>query len=164
MSSHSSERLTVDFQERTQLVVFLIGMRVHAWWKPWRWLPVAWAMGSMLRELSSTPGSGLLGVMGRGPGVLVQYWESTEALLAYAADRQGQHYPAWAAFNRELARSGVVGIWHETFVVDTADIECVYHHMPAVGLGSFLPRVQATGARRTAAQRLAASELQHKPA
>ena len=32
------------------ITVFLIGMRVNRWWKPWAWLPVIAAMGRMLRE------------------------------------------------------------------------------------------------------------------
>ena len=36
-------------------VVFLIGMRVNRWWKPWSWLRVALAMPRMIRELQAQP-------------------------------------------------------------------------------------------------------------
>lgn len=151
-----SERLTVDLTRGPdEIVVFLIGMRINTWWKPWQWLPVVRAMGRMLSELSHDPRSGLLAVKGSGPGVIVQYWDSFESLSHYASDQQGAHYPAWADFNRRLRLAGDVGIWHETFIVPSSHIECVYHHMPPTGLGSFLPRVPATGPRRTAAHRLA---------
>lgn len=146
------ERMTVLPQG--PIVVFLIGMRVNAWYKPWTWLPVALAMGRMMRELTSAPESGLLTTRGGGPGVMVQYWRSFEDLARYASDRQGQHYPAWAHFNRTVAKSGDVGIWHETFLVEPEQIECVYHHMPPTGLGLIWPLVPAQGHKQTAKGRL----------
>jgi trans-aconitate methyltransferase len=112
-------------------------------------------MNRMLEELARKPDSGLLATRGGGPGVMVQYWSSFEALASYASDRSGQHYPAWAAFNRTLAKAGDVGIWHETFLVPTSNIEAVYNHMPPTGLASYLPRVPATGHKKSARQRLA---------
>ena len=44
-----------------EFVVFLIGMRVNRWWKPWRWLKVALAMPRMLKELEAHPELGYLG-------------------------------------------------------------------------------------------------------
>ena len=68
------ERITVDLSEKQDdVVLFLIGMRINSWWKPWRWVPVAMAMRRMLRELSQNPESGLLATRGGGPGVMVQY-------------------------------------------------------------------------------------------
>ncbi|KUJ64737.1 hypothetical protein ACZ90_58825 [Streptomyces albus subsp. albus] len=111
---------------------------VRSWW------PVFTAMPRMLKELSQDEGSGLLGyqlLMGL-PRVIyvVQYWESPEKLLAYATDRDGQHRPAWAAFNRRV-REGKdkVGFWHETYAVPAGRYESIYLNMPAFGLG------QATG-------------------
>jgi hypothetical protein len=153
------ERITVDLSEKQDdVVLFLIGMRINSWWKLWRWIPVAMAMRRMLRELSQNPESGLLATRGGGPGVMVQYWSSFEALANYASDRSGQHYPAWAAFNRALAKSGDVGIWHETFLVPASNIEAVYNHTPPTGLASYLPRVPATGHKKTARQRMKQQE------
>ena len=44
-----------------EFVVFLIGMRVNRWWKPWQWLRTAMAMPRMLRELTRPPGARLSG-------------------------------------------------------------------------------------------------------
>src|ERR1044071_5132274 len=100
-------------QMEGDFVVFLIGMRINRWWKVHRWLPVALAMPRMLRELRARPGSGFLGAT-LLPGMSVQYWEAFEALLAYAADRSGKHFPAWAEFYKRIGTNGDVGIWHET--------------------------------------------------
>jgi hypothetical protein len=141
--------------QRTQgLVVFLIGMRINQWWKIHQWLPVMLAMPRMLRELQQRPASGLLGVR-FSSGFLVQYWESKEKLLAYAHDRSGVHFPAWARFNQRVKGSSV-GIWHETFVVSDGQFECIYVNMPEVGLGRFGGLVPARGKLSRAAGRLGA--------
>jgi hypothetical protein len=75
-------------------------------------------------------------------------------LMAYARDAGSAHHPAWRAFNKALSGSGEVGIWHETYVVPRSNVEAVYHHMPAIGLGSFAERIPASGRRRGARGRL----------
>ena len=113
MKAIQRERMTAVRDDG--IVVFLIGMRVNSWWKIHRWLPVTRAMPRMLKELMQNPSSGLLGatfaLTSDGP-LIVQYWESTDKLLAYAADRTAEHYPAWREFNRKIGTNGDVGIWH----------------------------------------------------
>lgn len=149
-----NERLTARIEG--DFVVFLIGMRVNRPWKIHKWLPVFAAMPRMLRELSEDPGLGLLGYetwFGR-TSVLVQYWRSTEQLMAYAKDRDAQHVPAWKAFNKAVGRSGDVGIWHETYAVPAGSYETVYANMPPFGLGKASDLVPATGNRQSAQERL----------
>src|SRR3954464_14778261 len=85
-------------------VVFIIGMRVNKPWKLHKWVPVALAMPRMLKELEKNPDSGLLGVLSTGL-TLVQYWRSFDALEKYALNSDGEHWPAWVAFNKRMARS-----------------------------------------------------------
>lgn len=118
-----------------EFVVFLIGMKVHRWWKIHRWLPVFLAMPKMLTELYSDPNSGFLGQSG-SMGITVQYWRSYEHLESYARNRDKAHWPAWVKFNKVIADSkGDVGIWHETYRVKPGDWECIYSDMPRFGLG-----------------------------
>ncbi|WP_420124347.1 DUF4188 domain-containing protein [Nakamurella sp.] len=120
------------------LVVFLIGMTINRWSRPRQWWPVLSAMRPMLQELSADPESGLLGyrqLIGGGGPMIVQYWDSTEKLYAYASDPGARHRPAWAAFNRRArAADGTVGIWHETYLVDRA--ESIYVGTPTMGLAA----------------------------
>jgi hypothetical protein len=153
MSDVIRDRMTAVRDEG--VVVFLIGMRINRWWKIHRWLPVALAMPRMMRELVNRPGSGLLGWI-TGWLFMVQYWESTEKLLAYASDRSGQHFPVWAAFNRKIGKNGDVGIWHETYVVPRGALENIYVNMPRFGLGAFSRLEAAHGKRARAAGRLSA--------
>lgn len=155
MSEIRAERLTAEVDG--EFVVFLIGMRVNRIWKLHRWLPVAIAMGRMLRELEADPGAGFLGVepwFGRTT-VMVQYWRSFEALERYATDPARVHRPAWTAFNRAIGSNGDVGIWHETYRVRPGDYECVYNNMPLFGLAKATRAVPATGRRETAPGRMA---------
>ncbi|MFJ8362844.1 DUF4188 domain-containing protein [Streptomyces sp. NPDC093984] len=122
------------------VVVFHIGMRINSFAAVRSWWPVARAMGPMLAELARDKDSGLLGYKSLLGGVrevyLVQYWESKEKLLAYAAAPDKSHRPAWAAFNRRLREGrGKVGFWHETYVVPAGSHESIYMNMPEFGLG-----------------------------
>jgi hypothetical protein len=150
-------RVTADVDG--SVVVFVVGMRVNAYWKLHRWLPVALAMPRMLRELQADPESGLLGSEGMvsPPRTLLslQYWESVDALREYARDPAGEHLPAWVSYNRDTAGSGAVGVFHETYVVDgEGSHESVYVDVPAFGLGRATDVRPADGASATAAGRL----------
>ncbi|MFC3575370.1 DUF4188 domain-containing protein [Streptomyces yaanensis] len=123
-----------------EVVVFHIGMRINSFAAVRSWWPVAKAMGPMLAELARDKDSGLLGYKSLLGGVrevyLVQYWESKEKLLAYAAAPDKNHRPAWAAFNRRLREGkGKVGFWHETYIVPAGSHESIYMNMPEFGLG-----------------------------
>jgi hypothetical protein len=149
----TSGRIEGDF------VVFLIGFRINKPWKLHKWVPVMMAMPPMLRELEANPDLGLLGhhlFVGR-TSLVVQYWRSTEQLLAYAKSRDAAHLPAWRAFNKRVGTSGDVGIWHETYRVRAGDYESIYVNMPAYGLGKSGELVPATGKREDARGRLAAA-------
>ena len=139
-------------------VVFLIGMRINRWWKIHRWLPAARTMPRMLSELEQHPELGYLGGeawFGRTT-ILMSYWRSMDQLLAYAKSRDGEHLPAWRAFNKAIGTSGDLGIWHETYRVHPGDYESMYVNMPAFGLGKVGQLLDAHGARETAAGRLTA--------
>lgn len=155
----NNDRMTTERAEG--IVVFLIGMRVNRWWKVHRWLPIMFAMNRMLRELRARPESGYLGGT-LLPSLSVQYWESSEKLLAYASDRTGEHFPAWAEFYRRIGTNGDVGIWHETYVVPAGAYESMYVNMPPTGLGRYVPLVPARGHLSRARTRLKGD--QHGPA
>jgi hypothetical protein len=142
-----------------EFVVFLIGMRINRWWKVHKWLRVAFAMPRMLRELMAKPELGFLGAE-TWPGrtiLVLQYWRSMDALLAYAKSRDATHLPAWRSFNKLIGTNGDVGIWHETYRVRAGDYENIYVNMPAFGLGKVGELVAASGKREHAKDRLAAS-------
>lgn len=149
------ERLHADRDE--PFVVFLVGMRINRLRGVHRWLPVLLSAPRMVREQESDP-VGLLAsrsmVVSPREFQFVQYWESFEALRAYA--REGpEHRSMWQRFNGDLA-DGAVGIWHETYLVDPDAYETVYRNMPPTGLGATEggELVAAGGARETAAGRL----------
>jgi hypothetical protein len=142
------------------IVLFLIGMRFNNLLAIRKWLPVALAMPRMLAELTKKPDSGLLfyrsGYISGRVVLVQQYWESFDKLAAYAHDRSGQHFPAWAAFNRAIGTDGSVGIWHETYIVEPGKSECMYVNMPRFGLAAAVGHVKAQGRLAAAKDRLAA--------
>jgi len=151
----------VTAERDDEFVVFHVGMRINAFRKVHRWLPVLRVAPRMVRELEADPDSGLLGSRTVvGPGVrnvgFVQYWESFEALREYARDAAGEHFPAWRDYYEDGTREdAAVGIWHETYVV-SGDYETVYNNMPAHGLGACegADLVAASERRQTASGRL----------
>ena len=141
-------------------VVFLIGMRINNIFAIHRWLPVFMAMGRMLPELFKNPQLGFKSYemwMGRTL-ILVQYWESSEKLIAYAKATDAEHLPAWKAFNKAARKTSAVGIYHETYVIDPGKSENIYANMPPFGFGKVGTLVPVVGNRNTAEGRLAASD------
>jgi len=150
------ERVTARVTDK-EFAVFLIGMRINRPWKINKWLPVARAMGRMIRELETAGDLGLRHVESWGgrTSIMVQYWDSFEALETYATSRSAEHLPAWSAFNRAVGSNGDVGIWHETYLIRPGNFECVYNNMPRFGLSRAFDTIPATGAYARAASRIA---------
>lgn len=117
-------------------VVFLIGARINAWWKPWSWLPVARAMGRMQAEIAGHPEIGCLAIENFNGRTTcsIQYWRSYEHLESFARSDQWSHLSAWRDFNRLIRDNGDVGIWHETYRVVAGGHEAIYGNMPVFGL------------------------------
>ena len=137
--------------------VFLIGMRINHLWAVHKWMPVASTMPRMLAMLRKHPAKGLLGVEQwvRWREVMnVQYWRSFDDLEKYARDPGDLHLPVWKAFNASVGSGGSVGIWHETYVVNAGQYECVYGNMPLFGLAAATDHVAAVGNRETARLRM----------
>jgi hypothetical protein len=141
-------------------VVFLIGMRVNKWWQFHKWLPVFMAMPPMLQSLYKYADKGMLHsefAFGPNGPVLIQYWRSFEDLERFAHNADDPHLEPWKKFNQAVGVNGSVGIWHETYIVNPNQFECVYGNMPLFGLGAALEHVRATGMRETARLRLNAN-------
>ena len=150
-------RLTAHLEG--DFVVFLIGMRINKPLKVHKWWPVAAAMPRMLKELYRQPDLGFIHAEAwfSRTIILVQYWRSMEQLLAYAKNKNGQHLPAWQAFNKAIGTDGSVGIWHETYAASPGSHESVYVNMPPFGLGRAASLQEAVGDRQSASGRLNAT-------
>jgi hypothetical protein len=148
------ERLTATLEG--DFVVFMIGMRINNPLKVHKWLPLARAMPRMLKELYQHPELGFIHseMWFSRTIILVQYWRSMEQLLAYAKNKESQHFPAWRAFNQAVGTDGSVGIWHETYAVSPGNYENVYVNMPLFGLAKAGAVQPATGGRQSASGRL----------
>ena len=138
-------------------VVFLIGMRINQLWALHKWMPVASAMPRMLRTLAESPAMGLLGVhtwMRWREVLAVQYWRSFEDLENFARRPSEPHLQAWKDFNQRVGADGSVGIWHETYMVNARQYECLYANMPLFGLAAATSHVAAVGNLETARLRM----------
>jgi hypothetical protein len=149
-----NERMTAKMD--SDFVVFLIGMRINHPLRVRRWFSVISAMRRMLEELYAHPELGFMHhETGMGRTLIqVQYWKSMDQLMDYAKARDGEHLPAWRAFNKTIAKDATVGIWHETYLIKKGQFENIYHNMPAFGLGCVGELVPASGYRETARGRL----------
>ena len=159
MTEIFARRMAARFDD--ERAVFLIGFRINRLWKVHKWLPVFRAMRPMIQELSRHPDSGFLNaeIAWGNPVIMVQYWRSFEDLVRYAKDRDGEHLPAWARFNRSVGSNGDVGIWHETYIVRPGAYEAVYNHMPRFGLAAAADHVAAEGPLANAEGRMANAEV-----
>ncbi|HTW17907.1 MAG TPA: DUF4188 domain-containing protein [Nocardioides sp.] len=144
----------------SEVIVFLIGMRINKPWKVRAWWPVFVAMPKMLSYLAQHSEKGLLGYQQAllPAPMVVQYWRSFDDLARFARDSTDPHLEPWRQFNRRIGASGDVGIWHETYRVQTADIETIYGNMPAHGLAAASAAVPLRRGRDSAAARIGASQ------
>lgn len=148
-------RRTAEVGEET-VTVFLIGMRANRWWKLPRVLRVALAMPRMMAHLERTPSAGMLGAhqwLGR-TSIMLSYWRSPEDLQRFAADREGPHLEPWRRFQKVMAGTGDVGVWHETYQVRSSELEVIYSDMPAFGLAKATTVAPITPGKSTARGRL----------
>lgn len=156
MAAIVNGRMTAD--HKGEITLFIIGMTVNNWFAIGKWLPVFRAMGRMLNELYRDPDSGFLGHelcwRGLGRPVLIQYWRSFDALEGYASADDRAHKPAWAAFNRAARGNRAVGIFHETYGVNSGASETIYSDTVPFGLGKVSGLVAATGSRQAARDRM----------
>ncbi|MDR4934995.1 DUF4188 domain-containing protein [Rossellomorea marisflavi] len=147
-------RYTTENSE--EVVVFIIGMRINKRLAVHKWFPVFKAMPGMIKELYTNKEElGFLSMesyFGLRTTVMIQYWRSTDDLIAYA--RNERHLKAWKAFNQKIGASGVVGIYHETYRLTPGEYETVYGNMPLYGLGKALKHVPITKNKDRASQRL----------
>jgi hypothetical protein len=156
MTKPDSRRIT-NVQPPAGTTLFLIGMRVTHPLRVRAWLSVLIAMPRMLVHLRRHADAGMLSYrLYLGPSLMVvSYWRSPEDLRRFAADGDGPHLPAWRWFNRHLADTGSVGIWHETYVV--GEHETISSGMPPWGLAEAVGAQPIGVGQSTAAGRLARS-------
>ncbi len=137
-------------------VVFVIGMRINKLFAVSKWLPVALAMGGMLKELYENKELGFLSTESFFTGrtiVQIQYWKSFEDLEHYAR-HASLHLKAWKNFNQKASKTETVGIFHETFVVEKGQYESVYANMPLFGLAKAGESLPVSSQRETARARM----------
>ena len=137
-------------------VVFVIGMRINKLFAISKWLPVAQAMGGMLKELYENKELGFLGTESffNGRTILqIQYWKSFEDLEHYAR-HASLHVKAWKNFNLKASKTETVGIFHETYVIEKNQYESVYVNMPRFGLAKAGESIPVNQHRETARARI----------
>ncbi len=151
------DRLTANLEGG--FVVFLIGMRINRPFLVHKWWPVVLAMPRMIKELYRQPELGFLHaeMWFSRTIILLQYWRSTEHLMAYSRSQSMAHLPAWQAFNKAIGTDGSVGIWHETYKITPGSYENIYVNMPPFGLGCAGKLQEAKGDLKSAGNRLRAN-------
>jgi len=138
-------------------VVFIVGICINKPFAIHRWWPAFSPMLPMVRQLEAQPEKGLLGTRFflSWPVIqLVQYWRSYEHLEAFARQPDDPHLPAWKRFNQVVGKTDVVGVFHETYLVEPGRYEAIYVNMPRYGLGKAIGSDAAIGKRMTARRRL----------
>lgn len=164
-STPIAESVTADHDG--DIVVFLIGMRINRWRSVRYWAPVLLAFLPMIGELLKEPSSGCRSAQTFWSGrtiLTVQYWDSVEQLISYAHDPQARHRPAWRAYNRNAGKSTAVGIFHETYSVQSGHYETIYRAMPPSGLAAATDSVAPVSRRGiTARARLTGDRVARHP-
>ena len=118
-------------------VIFIFGMRINKFLYLWLWIPFFIRLFRMVRRLRQYRESGMMNAnlffSGQGLGVM-QYWESFDKLEFFAKDNNDLHIPSNIKYKKSIGKSGKIGIWHETYLVEHDKFETMYFNMPKWGL------------------------------
>lgn len=138
-------------------VIFIVGMRINHLWAVSKWWSAISVMLKLIKQLKINSQSGLLHTENycywRGFAV-IQYWRSFEDLEKFSNDTNQLHTQAWEVFNRCIGDNESVGIWHETYLIDAKNYECIYRNMPKKGLALAGEHCPVSIDKNTAKQRL----------
>jgi hypothetical protein len=143
MSANPASRVTAQPSE--PFVVFLIGMRVNKFSAVRKWWPVASAFPRMIQQLQKEPELGMLGSelfysLVPLTTICLSYWKSFDHLERFARGKGGLHVEAWQRFMKDIGyTNGVVGIYHETYLIEPGKSESIYGNMPPFGLSKAFP-------------------------
>ena len=77
-----------------------------------------------------------------------------ETLEDYARNLNEAHFPDWKRFNQAVGSDGSVGIWHETFLVESKRYARLYSNILRLGLAQAANLVDVIGKRKIARLRL----------
>jgi hypothetical protein len=111
----------------------------------------------VLRDLEAHPQRGFVAGRVYRVGrtlVAVQYWESFDALDAWARDHRLPHRRPWQQYLREALDDGAMGLWHETYLASPGSWEGVYLNMPPWGLAAGVEAVEMQATKGSARERL----------
>jgi hypothetical protein len=137
--------------------VFLFGMRLNRLRGLPRFLWGLRVLRRVLGDLDAHPERGFLAGRVYRAGrtlVAVQYWESFDALDAWARDHRLPHRTPWQQYLREALGDEAVGLWHETYLASPGSWEGVYLNMPPWGLAAGVEAVEMQATRGSARERL----------
>ncbi len=137
--------------------VFLFGMRLNQLRGLARFMWGRRVLRRVLADLEAHPGRGFLAgqvYRARRTLIAVQYWESFDALDAYARDHGLPHRRAWQRYLREALDDPAMGLWHETYLAEPGTWEGVYLNMPPWGLGAGTDLLEMRATKDSARERL----------
>jgi hypothetical protein len=137
--------------------VFLFGMRLNRLRGLPRFLWGLRVLRRVLRDLEAHPQRGYVAGRVYRAGrtlVAVQYWESFDALDAWARDHRLPHRRPWQQYLREALDDGAMGLWHETYLASPGSWEGVYLNMPPWGLAAGVEAVEMQTTKGSARERL----------
>jgi Domain of unknown function (DUF4188) len=137
--------------------VFVFGMRLNRLRGLPRFLWGLRVLRRVLRDLDDHPERGFLAGQVYRAGrtlIAVQYWESFDALDAWARDHRLPHRRPWQRYLREALTDEAMGLWHETYLAGPGSWEGVYLNMPPWGLAAGVEAVEMRATRGSARERL----------
>ena len=137
--------------------VFVFGMRLNRLRGLPRFLWGLRVLRTVVRDLDAHPERGYLAGQVYWAGralIAVQYWESFDALDAWARDHRLPHRKPWQRYLREALDDEAMGLWHETYLASPDSWEGVYLNMPPWGLAAGVEAVEMRATKGSARERL----------
>ena len=129
-------------RQEQDFVLFVLGLRVNHYWNFREVLKLYRLIPKVFAEARQLGGIGYLGGTYRftlREPLIIQYWQSMDALQRFAHDPAHSHAQIWKLYHATAGKSGSIGIWHEAYHIVPKGQQSNYFNMPFTGMGQFSP-------------------------
>lgn len=144
------------------VTVFLVGVQCRSFFSMWKIPLIGRRMMQMQKQLMADPNSGLIwgaNFVQKKPftTLFLSYWKSSDHIQKFVTSDHFSHKSSVKEYWQKYGRDPNIGVWHETYEIDSSKTENLYYGMAPFGVSAFTEVENITASNRTYLSRLGRS-------